>query len=114
MFSVLVYVAYALILVAGFGLARIYGHAITAREGMLWGIAGFASFQLAPAMGLAPELPGTLATLAGASGLFMMLSLATTLSGMPIRILAVVLAVIGALLAALGAGLSVFWFGRVV
>ncbi len=57
----LVYVAYALILVAGFGLARIYGKVITAREGLLWGIAGFAAFQLAPAMGLAPELPGTLA-----------------------------------------------------
>ncbi len=57
----LVYVAYAMILVAGFGLARVYGKAITAREGLLWGIAGFAAFQLAPAMGLAPELPGTLA-----------------------------------------------------
>ena len=57
----LVYVAYALILVAGFGLARTYGKMITAREGLLWGIAGFAAFQLAPAMGLAPELPGTLA-----------------------------------------------------
>ena len=57
----LVYVAYALILVAGFGLARVYGKVITAREGLLWGIAGFAAFQLAPAMGLAPELPGTLA-----------------------------------------------------
>lgn len=57
----LVYVAYALILVAGFGLARVYGKVITAREGLLWGIAGFAACQLAPAMGLAPELPGTLA-----------------------------------------------------
>lgn len=57
----LVYVAYALILVAGFGLARVYGKTITAREGLLWGVAGFAAFQLAPAMGLAPELPGTLA-----------------------------------------------------
>lgn len=65
-FSTLVYVAYALILTAGFGLARIYGHVITAREGLLWGIAGFASFQLAPAMGLAPELPGTLAADLGA------------------------------------------------
>lgn len=57
----LVYVAYALILVAGFGLARTYGKTITAREGLLWGVAGFAVFQLVPAMGLAPELPGTLA-----------------------------------------------------
>lgn len=62
----LVYVAYALILVAGFGLARVYGKVITAREGLLWGIAGFAAFQLVPAMGLAPELPGTMAADLGA------------------------------------------------
>ena len=57
----LVYVGYAMVLVAGFGLASAYGKGITAREGLLWGIAGFAVFQLAPAMGLAPELPGALA-----------------------------------------------------
>ncbi len=57
----LVYVGYAMVLVAGFGLASAYGKVITAREGILWGIAGFAVFQLAPAMGLAPELPGTMA-----------------------------------------------------
>lgn len=57
----LVYVGYAMVLVAGFGLASAYGKVITAREGILWGIAGFAAFQLAPAMGLAPELPGTVA-----------------------------------------------------
>jgi cobalt transporter subunit CbtA len=61
LFSVVVYVAYALILVAGFGLADHYGKRITAREGLLWGLAGFAAFQLMPAMGLAPELPGTIA-----------------------------------------------------
>ena len=55
----LVYMAYASLLVAGFGMARIYGREITAREGLLWGIAGFAALQLAPAMGLAPNLPGT-------------------------------------------------------
>lgn len=60
-FSILIYVSYALVLVAGFGLARAYGKTVTAREGVLWGIAGFAAFQLLPAMGLAPELPGTLA-----------------------------------------------------
>jgi cobalt transporter subunit CbtA len=65
-FAGLVYVAYALILVAGFGLARIYGRTITAHEGLLWGIAGFAAFQLVPAMGLAPELPGTVGADLGA------------------------------------------------
>ena len=31
---------------------------ITFANGLLWGIAGFATFSLAPAFGLAPELPG--------------------------------------------------------
>lgn len=31
---------------------------VTARNGVLWGLAGFAVFQLAPAFGLPPELPG--------------------------------------------------------
>jgi cobalt transporter subunit CbtA len=34
------------------------GFEITARNGVLWGLAGFAIFQLAPAFGLPPELPG--------------------------------------------------------
>jgi cobalt transporter subunit CbtA len=60
-FASLVYVSYGLIMVAGFALAQAYGATITEREGLLWGIAGFVSFQLAPALGLAPELPGTIA-----------------------------------------------------
>ena len=61
LFSGLVYVAYAMLLVAGFGLAENFGRQIGPVEGTLWGIAGFAAFQLAPAMGLAPELPGSVA-----------------------------------------------------
>jgi cobalt transporter subunit CbtA len=34
------------------------GIEVTARNGVLWGMAGFAVFQLAPAFGLPPELPG--------------------------------------------------------
>ena len=34
------------------------GIEVTARNGVLWGLAGFAVFQLAPAFGLPPELPG--------------------------------------------------------
>jgi cobalt transporter subunit CbtA len=60
LFTVVVYSAYGLILVAGFAFAEYFGIRITAREGVLWGIAGFATFQLMPAMGLAPELPGTI------------------------------------------------------
>lgn len=61
LFTALVYSGYGLLLVAGFALANQVGHRVTAREGLLWGLAGFAAFQLMPAMGLAPELPGTLA-----------------------------------------------------
>ncbi|MEO5621680.1 MAG: CbtA family protein [Cypionkella sp.] len=55
------YVAYGLILVAGFNLATSLGKTIDLRVGLLWGLAGFAAFQLAPALGLPPELPGTIA-----------------------------------------------------
>jgi cobalt transporter subunit CbtA len=58
-FTALLYTAYGLIMVAGFALAQQFGQRVTAREGLLWGIAGFVCIQLAPALGLAPELPGT-------------------------------------------------------
>ncbi len=49
-------VGFALLLVAGFALR---GGAIDWRKGLYWGLAGFAAFALAPALGLPPELPGT-------------------------------------------------------
>ena len=66
LFMILVYCAYGLLLTAGFGLAESMGHRIGPGQGILWGIAGFATFQLAPAMGLPPELPGTIAADLGA------------------------------------------------
>jgi cobalt transporter subunit CbtA len=45
-----------------FGLLLCVGYAVRGRvdwrQGVLWGIAGFLSFNLAPALGLSPELPG--------------------------------------------------------
>lgn len=55
----LTYVSYGLLLVAAFAAVEQTGRRVTAAEGLLWGLAGFAVFQLAPAMGLEPELPGT-------------------------------------------------------
>jgi cobalt transporter subunit CbtA len=51
-------VGFALLLVGAYAVS---GRAIDAREGLLWGIAGFAAFALAPAFGLPPELPGSVA-----------------------------------------------------
>jgi cobalt transporter subunit CbtA len=36
-----------------------FGKGADWRRGLLWGLAGFASFSLAPAFGMPPELPGT-------------------------------------------------------
>jgi len=46
------------------------GLPITAANGVIWGIGGFVAFQLAPALGLAPELPGMPAADLGARQLW--------------------------------------------
>lgn len=57
-FTALVYTGYAFVLLAAMTLAEDRGQAISGRAGLIWGIAGFVAVQLAPAFGLAPELPG--------------------------------------------------------
>jgi cobalt transporter subunit CbtA len=54
--DILVAFGFALILT---GLFALRGRAVDARQGLLWGLAGFAVFALAPAFGLPPELPGS-------------------------------------------------------
>lgn len=82
LFLILVYTAYAALLVAGFGLALVYGRRIGAREGLLWGISGYAAFQLAPALGLAPELPGMLAAEVGARHVWWVGTVLATATGL--------------------------------
>jgi len=61
LFVTLTYTGYALLLVAAMALAQERGFGITARQGLIWGLAGFVSVQFAPAVGLPPELPGSAA-----------------------------------------------------
>ncbi|MBX9595698.1 MAG: CbtA family protein [Roseomonas sp.] len=51
-------VGFALLVVGAFALS---GRRVEGREGLLWGLGGFAAFTLSPALGLPPELPGTIA-----------------------------------------------------
>jgi cobalt transporter subunit CbtA len=51
-------IGFALLLASGLSLR---GGAITWRDGLFWGLAGFAAFTLAPGIGLPPEIPGTAA-----------------------------------------------------
>jgi len=54
--NVLTSIGYSLVLI---GLISLRGTAVTWREGLVWGLAAFASVMLAPMLGLPPELPGT-------------------------------------------------------
>jgi cobalt transporter subunit CbtA len=70
---------FALLLVAGFALR---GGSIGWRQGLLWGLAGFAVFMLAPSLGLPPELPGTPAAELGPRQAWWLLTAAATAAGL--------------------------------
>jgi cobalt transporter subunit CbtA len=53
-------IGFALLLAAGLA---VRGGEVGWREGLFWGLAGFATFTLAPGLGLPPEVPGTPAAL---------------------------------------------------
>ena len=59
LFAFMTYAGYALLMVAAFAVAGQQGYAVPVQTGPLWGLAGFVVFQMAPAMGLQPDLPGT-------------------------------------------------------
>ncbi|MCA8867106.1 MAG: CbtA family protein [Rhodobacteraceae bacterium] len=61
LFSIFVYAGFGMILMAGFATAESFGHRITPRIGLLWGLAGFAAFHLMPSFGLPIEVPGSAA-----------------------------------------------------
>ena len=54
-FTMIIYSAYALILVAAMDFAAQQGAKINARTGLLWGVAGFVIVHLAPAFSLPPS-----------------------------------------------------------
>ena len=61
--NIVLAVGFGLILIACFALR---GGEIDGRKGVLWGLAGFAVFSLAPGLGLPPEVPGSMAAELGA------------------------------------------------
>lgn len=72
-------IGFALILVACIALT---GRPVDGRAGVLWGIAGFAAINLAPALGLPPEVPGAMAAELGARQGWWMLCVAATATGL--------------------------------
>lgn len=102
LFTGLIYAGYGLVLVAGFALAEHFGRKVSARDGVLWGLAGFVALQLAPAMGLAPELPGSVAADLGARQIWWFGTVLATATGLALLVYGrgLVPAVIGGVLLA--------------
>jgi cobalt transporter subunit CbtA len=70
---------FGLLLTAGFALR---GGAVGWREGLFWGLAGFATFTLAPCLGLPPELPGSEAAALVQRQVWWLLAAASTGAGL--------------------------------
>lgn len=81
-FDIIIYVGFGLMLTALYALAEMRGAEITARTGIVWGIAGFVSLHLAPAFGLAPEPPGIEAAALGARQLWWLATAVATAGGL--------------------------------
>jgi cobalt transporter subunit CbtA len=83
--NVLTGVGFGLILVAAVTLS---GRKVDPRRGVLWGLAGFAVFALAPALGLPPELPGMVAADLGARQAWWIGTVISTASGLALIVFA--------------------------
>lgn len=72
-------VAFALLLIA---VQVLRGGAVGGRRGLVWGLAGFVVFVLAPSLGLPPELPGTASADIAARQVWWIATAAATATGL--------------------------------
>ncbi|MBR0800615.1 CbtA family protein [Bradyrhizobium jicamae] len=81
--NVLTAIGFAMLLAAIFAMrSGNAGGRISWHEGMIWGLAGFAVFTLAPGLGLPPELPGVPAAPLLSRQIWWVLAAATTAGGL--------------------------------
>ncbi len=83
--DVITAVGFALMLAAAFALS---GRNVDWREGLLWGLGGYAAFYLAPSLGLPPEIPGMQAADLGQRQAWWLATAAATLGGLGLIFLA--------------------------
>lgn len=87
LFNLLTGFGFALLLNAGLALRRATGRQADMTTGLLWGLAGFASFALAPALGLPPELPGMAAAELAARQVWWVATALATAAGIALIVL---------------------------
>lgn len=78
--NILTGVAFGLLLCVGYAM---HGR-VDWRQGLLWGLAGFLSFHLAPALGLPPELPGAVAAPLQERQIWWVLTVVATIVGLAV------------------------------
>ena len=81
-FNIITYTGYGLILAAMISYMALKGSIIPSRQGVIWGLCGFIAVQLAPAIGLPPELPGTIAAEVGPRQMWWLGTIVATAAGM--------------------------------
>lgn len=78
-------IGFALMLVAAIAIS---GRQVSWRGGLLWGLAGYAVFFVAPSLGLPPEVPGTLAAPLHDRQLWWIMAAGLTASGLGLMVYA--------------------------
>jgi cobalt transporter subunit CbtA len=81
-FNIVTYTGYGLLLAAMISFAALKGITTTARQGLIWGLCGYIAVQLAPAIGLPPELPGTIAAEVGQRQLWWISTILASAAGL--------------------------------
>ena len=81
-FNIVTYTGYGLLLSAMISFATFKGITTTARQGLIWGLCGYIAVQLAPAIGLPPELPGTIAAEVGQRQLWWISTILASAAGL--------------------------------
>jgi cobalt transporter subunit CbtA len=81
--NVLTAIGFALVLAAFFALrSGVTGESLSWHQGLVWGLAGFAVFTLAPGLGLPPELPGVPAAPLLSRQIWWVIAAASTAAGL--------------------------------
>ncbi len=78
----IVFVAWGLIMAAGFALAGHFGRPVSRSDALWWGVAAFVAVHLVPGIGLPPELPGIRAAPLHARQIWWVLTVASAAAAM--------------------------------